>query len=161
MSKRERLAELLARVEYATEPDEELDAMIYAEFDDRSVRYADGMMLAKSRRKPHDECVLGFVDPGKKRRNFSWNGAFLGGLLGSVKPRPNVTASIDAALALVAKALPDTRFSLSRETVTGRPSYYVAAVNGAVTDIEAATPALAILAAMFRALIAQTETVAA
>lgn len=176
MGRREELEGLLRRVETASGPDIEIDALIYAAFDDRDVRYADGMMLAKSRRPPRDECVMGFVDPGKTHRHFSWEGAFLGGVRGSAGTRPDVTYSMDAALALVERKLPgcvsEIRYwphLVGGETPDNRNAYVTlmqldrdgygdsrTRVKGVGTTVP-----LAILAALLAALIAQTETVAA
>lgn len=92
------LAELLARVEAAEGPDRELDVLLHAQLsEDRKVRWQGNTLLGRSRKPPHDECILGSIDPGRVNRNFS---------AGHSKPEyPRLTASLDAVLALVERAL--------------------------------------------------------
>lgn len=94
------LQEIEKRLQEATGPDRELDALIWAELDGRDVRYEDGAVIARSRVPPHNECLLGLVDhPGRSSRNFfeadGWK-----------PPIPHVTASLDAAIALAERVLP-------------------------------------------------------
>jgi len=93
------LAGLIERVEKATGPDREIDVLLRAILvDHREVFERDTWVLGRNRRPPHDECVLGRIDPGRVARNFS---------PAYHKPeQPAYTASIDAALALVERLLP-------------------------------------------------------
>lgn len=64
------------------------------------------MLLGRSRKPPHDECVLGDIDPGEVARNFS---------AGYSKPAwPLYTSSLDAVVALVERALPGWFLTLDR-----------------------------------------------
>lgn len=75
---------------------------------------------------------------------------------------PEYTASIDAALALVEKKLPGWAWKLDR--AFGEPPYIVAVVASRPIDVtaahagEAPTAPLAILSALLRALISQSES---
>lgn len=96
------LPALLARVEKANGPDRELDARLWAEFDDRNIKEVAIVgitsigreLIAKSRRKPHDECVIG---------GWWGDGSFYT-INGDIMPK--FTATIDAALGLVELCLP-------------------------------------------------------
>lgn len=86
--------ELIARLEKATGPDRELDGRLWAEGDERDVRegecrYGRGL-LAKSRRSPRDECVIGA---------WAENGSFM--TVGQEPPLPRYTGSLDAARTLL------------------------------------------------------------
>jgi hypothetical protein len=166
------LSALIERVNKTSGPDQELDALIWAAFDGRDVRYENKMMLARSRRAPHDECVLGFVDPGKTRRNFRLAGEFIGGLHGSVKGCPEYTDSTDAVLALVEKMLPGWSYIIDARPVDRAegnvrvrlyaPSLIAATFDPPVVrcshaESHAATAALAILAALLHALKANAD----
>lgn len=86
-------SELIERLEKATGPDREIDALLWAHFDNRVVRIAYGEVIAR-KRDSLDDVRLGFVDPTPLRSNFyGWDGEAY-------------TASIDAALALVERVLP-------------------------------------------------------
>jgi len=89
------LAKLIADLESAEAGSRELDARIWAELDDRSVRQIDNLIMAKSRVAPHDECRLGTIDPGVSHRHFQ--------IAASMPPIPHYTTSLDAALTLVPK----------------------------------------------------------
>jgi hypothetical protein len=92
-TKAETLLELAERCEKAAGPDRELDVLIKSEIDGYNVRWDGNLLLAKSRRPPHDEYRLGSIDPGVKARNFrvAW----------SMPDFPRYTGSLDAALTLV------------------------------------------------------------
>ncbi len=92
-------SELIERLEKATGPDREIDALLWAHFDNRVVRIAYGEVIAR-KRDSLDDVRLGFVDPTPLRSNFyGWDGEAY-------------TASIDAALALVERVLPGFAYGL-------------------------------------------------
>lgn len=93
------LRDLLERVRAAKGSDRELDCLIWAEMHDRNVRYESGKMLAKSRRPPHDDCMLGFVDPGRVSRDFYRASNY-------DPPVPEYTRLLDDAVALVERGMP-------------------------------------------------------
>ena len=92
------IAGLRKRVEAATGADREIDVLLFAELiDNRDVRTNENnMFLGRNRKPPHDECVLGYIDPGKHARNFYT----------ARNDIPLLTASLDASLALVEKVKP-------------------------------------------------------
>lgn len=140
-------AELLARVEAASGPDREIDVLLWAELiDNRDIRYADGMVLAKSRRVPFDECRIGFIDPGKKNRNFYTAGEPSASI-------PRYTDSIDDALAVVEKVLPGQSWragnTLTRSDDLTKSGGFCRLGTG--PEYYAATPPLAIIVAVLRA----------
>jgi hypothetical protein len=140
-----RLTELLERVEAASGADRELDVLIWAQLaEDRDVRWDGNTLLGRARKPPHDECVLGTIDPGRVARNFQVGY--------SRPPYPSPTASLDAALALVDRVLP----GWCKSAVDLRPEPCEGYVweRGHVGNIQgkAPTPALAVLVAMLRAL---------
>ena len=62
---------LIRDLEEAREGDRYLDVRIMAYAEGRDVRIdQNNAVLAKSQKPPHDECLLGFVDPGKTHLNF-------------------------------------------------------------------------------------------
>lgn len=137
--------DLLERVRAATGPDRELDARIYALADDRDIREAIGpdgpwrglkMLLGRSRRPPHDECVLAIWH--RNSGEVSAQGA------------PHYTASLDAALALVERVLPDWAWSIGNLSTGGQA--YLMRKGGSMAEGKAATPPLAVLAALLVAL---------
>lgn len=104
-------SELIERLEKATGPDREIDALLWAHFDNRVVRIAYGEVIAR-KRDSLDDVRLGFVDPTPLRSNFyGWDGEAY-------------TASIDAALALVERVLPGWGYFLRHDSDSG----YVAAL---------------------------------
>ncbi|MBP8284412.1 MAG: hypothetical protein KAX46_10970 [Chromatiaceae bacterium] len=92
-------SDLIAKLSEAKEADRELDVLIQAFVEDREVRWDGNMMLGRHRQPPHDECVLGTIDPGRVARNFRAGYAN--------PPVPSYTSSVDAALALIEKRLPN------------------------------------------------------
>lgn len=88
------LAFLIEQLESAEGPSRELDAYIWAELDSWDIRVNENnQVLAKSRVGPiHDECLVGWIDPGKQQRNFT------------IHPSSSViayfTSSIDDALSI-------------------------------------------------------------
>lgn len=105
------LSALISRLEQATEGSRELDARIWAELDGRDVRINDNnIVLAKSRIAPRDECVIGWVDPGKRSNNFQ--------IHTSLRDRARYTTSLDAALSL----LPDDCLTWTLSDSPGGPS---------------------------------------
>jgi hypothetical protein len=143
ISEREKL---IARLEALSGPDREVDALLWAFFDGRTVRYDDGKMLAGNSRPPHDECLLGFIDPGKKARNFT-----------PVFPAFRVTASLDEAVALAGRLLPRKAWTLGQNV---HHRYWLASFNelnaeGEPTSLawgQSSTPVPALLAALLRSL---------
>ena len=87
------MTELLDKLRAAEEGSRELDCCISAELEDREVFFDGNTMMGRSRTPPHDQCVLGWIDPGKQARNFQAGWA--------KPPWPHYTTSIDAALTLV------------------------------------------------------------
>ena len=97
-------SELIERLEKATGPDREIDALLWAHFDNRVVRIAYGEVIAR-KRDSLDDVRLGFVDPTPLRSNFyGWDGEAY-------------TASIDAALALVERVLPGWLYGVRHTSV--------------------------------------------
>lgn len=151
------LPELLERVRAATGPDRELDVRLQAHFDGRVVRESEGMLLAKSTKPPYDECLIGRVDPGVRSRNFTIAGSC-----------PAFTASIDAAVALVERMLPNWGWTDCRRQPTFRPGdlpRYALKLTGlrASDDVigeHLTSLPLAICAALLSALIAREEAAA-
>lgn len=129
-----KLEALLERVEKATGPDRELDAMAFQGFDPH---FPEGAM----------QMHAGFIDPAN----------FATGPYTSVKA-PAYTASIDAALALVERVLPEHDWILQHTN----GGLTIACQLGPNKDRLGwgETPALAILAALLTALIAQEATCA-
>lgn len=150
------LGDLIVLLEMAKGPDRELDCLIYAEIDGRDVRYADNKLLARSRRPPHDECWLGFIDPGERARAFT-------AMNGFKPPIPAYTFSFDAARLLI----PDGFYWLVGEGRTRdmeplggaqvfRPTYLVKPISEA--EHESAIIALCIAALRARLSTAMTAT---
>lgn len=158
------LMELEKRLVEAKGWDREIDVLLWAELDGRDVRYDGDKVLAKSRKPPHDECLLGFIDPGKVSRNFS----------AADGHRPvidTVTASLDAAVALVERVLPGWWWKMEAnggqskdlQFYTARV-YTVEKIGGDADNLKERyaaapqiTPALALCLAAVRALISQGE----
>ena len=87
----ESIRKLIADLEAAPVGSRELDALIWAELDNRDVRQnQNNLILAKSRIAPHDECLLGTVDPGELSSNFQ--------IAGHTPPISHYTTSLDAKL---------------------------------------------------------------
>lgn len=137
-------AALIARLEALTGPDREVDALLWAHFDGRTVRELDGMLLARSSRPPNDECIIGFVDPGKLSSNFT-----------AREPIPNVTASLDAVIALIERELPGWAHGYDRGPQTCLafvdPHDYERRWGGARHTAKGATPAIALCIALLKA----------
>ena len=94
---KEALIALRERVREAEGADREIDALLWAEFDGRDVRWQDpGHLYAKSRQAPHDECLIAW-------RAVNGNVYVQHEMCHQITP---LTASIDAALALVERVLP-------------------------------------------------------
>lgn len=135
---REKLTELLAKVEAATGPDRELDAEIWWHFvADRAA--TDGDLLVNA-----DEIGV------PKMLDRAWGPGWR--MTGSGPAR--VTASIDASLTLAAHALPDhPGYELIGHDY--QPTFQAQIGDGLAAHVSAP---LAICSAMLRALLAQTET---
>lgn len=132
------MTDLIATLEGLTEPSREVDALILAWSENRSVRYEDGNLLAKSKHAPYDECVLGWIDPGKHDRNFTPQS----------EKQPRFTASLDAAIALVERVLPGWDYIIGH--TNGGLTIY--AQVGSREMYFGATPAIALCIALLRAL---------
>lgn len=128
----ERLRELLERVEKCEGADREIDARVYLHFvDERNVFDRD------------DGAGVCYRDFERQRRHMSWDRV------------PNYTASLDATYRLMCAALPGYGFIL-REDEDGCYGSLLYPVHNRVTPgcKKAATPTLALLAAMLQALTA-------
>lgn len=161
------LQSLLTRAQQATGADRELDVLLHAVLvEDRAIRWSGNLLLGRANNPPHDECVLGSIDPGVSARNFS---------SGYSKPTwPDYTASVDAALGLVERVLPGWVVNLT----TGDPTRVqrevrlpsVTLVPHILNDAGwklgaearrpqlAPTPALALICALLTAKIAEAST---
>ena len=145
----EKLTELKRRVDAATRPDRELDALLWAMADKRDVEIVSNALYAKHREPPHDVCVLGWIDPGKHRRNFS--------MAAFSPPIPSYTASIDAALELVGRVLPGKRRVILYTNPAHAEICKIGDWEGEQSADKDFTPPLAILSALLAALIAEGE----
>jgi hypothetical protein len=127
------LAELLARVEAATGPDRKLDCALYcATAESPFENY-------------YPDCVL----------------AVLGGFRArlEIEDVPKLTASLDAALALVERVRPEASVLMGlRQSAETRPWARVNGVTRSGADPVAETIPLALLAALLRALLASPAT---
>ena len=135
---------IVTRLKEAAEPDREIDCRIACELDGRNVRIMNGMILGRSRKPPHDECVVGYID-GKHAYTTVGNNI------------PTFTSSLDACVDLADRVLPGCVWNL----VTDFGDYAGASVStDDKTPIyterrQGATLALAFLLAIFNALLAQ------
>jgi hypothetical protein len=154
------LKALQARIRQATGPDRELDCLIPAVFDGRTIREENNMILARSSRPPYDEYLVGRIDPGRKHRNFSEPFG--------VRPSPHFTTypeGLGACVALMMEVSPDAYWSISRTALRpgmipgGSPHAYRAEVGDWGTPSKAwhDRPNHALLLAICAALIAQLE----
>lgn len=107
------LTALIERVESGTGADRELDCLIWAALDGRTIREDGQMILARNSRPPHDEYIVGWVDPGKVQRNFSEGH--------SIPPVRRYTTSLDAVLSLIEAKLPGMSWEVRRSGF-GTPS---------------------------------------
>jgi hypothetical protein len=145
------LTELLERVKEATGPDREID---------RAIALATGQL-----HEDHD-CVLDLTGARGTRlyRIDPDGGRVFGGLGDDILIRP-YTASLDAALALVERVLPEHVWTLSSGHQVGGPSSYDGYGSDVAEFIKTAdypehfgrTPALALLTATLTALAAQGD----
>jgi len=143
------LADLIERVEGATGPDREADCELWALHHGLTLEWQGTTLVAG------EEGVVGWIDPGRLARNFYTNRAKTGP--GSI---PAYTASIDAALALCERVLPEAWPGFQRNRVTDPARAWSAwleifpeGVNFPDTyDFNAPTPALALILAMLKAL---------
>ena len=132
---------LITRLVKAAEGSRELDVLIWAHDNDREVRQEKRgcviMYLAKSRQPPHDECMLGYADPGEQQLNFSPAHA---------KPDwPRYTTSLDAALTLLSE--PDIRIGIWHGTARAAFNPHTNIVDsGLVHGKDAAPRAVCIVA---------------
>lgn len=134
----ETLRALLARVEGAAGADREIDAEIALTFQIPNEHYNAPLrrpvLLPPQHHRPG---LLEYVE--------------ISGV--SARPAPEYTASVDAALALAGRFYPGAEIMLRR----GASGKWTALVVGNNTAIKLPTPALALLAALLRAKIAETE----
>ncbi|WP_127524009.1 hypothetical protein [Mesorhizobium sp. Z1-4] len=139
--------ELIERLEKLERPDREIDCLIWAHFDGRTVRESDRFILARSTRPPHDECVLGTIDPGEYSRNFQCEGYHN-------PPVPAYTASLDAAIALVEKMRPGWTWGAGTTDMEQHPFAAQVRQKGVITSDHdysfGPTPAIALLLALLR-----------
>jgi hypothetical protein len=84
---------LIERLEKATGPDRELDAMLYVIVVQERQWREDGMIIY-AQKSPRDLWRVGYIDPGEHSRNFSFSELSVATMV------PTYTSSIDAALAL-------------------------------------------------------------
>lgn len=138
------LASLLARVEAATGPDRETDAAIWLHFTPGATRWSTRVRHAKT--------------------GHEWDVDETRDATGYLVTVPDYTASLDAALALVERTLPSWMVSLLLSREHGR--HFASVRNGSIINPdkiegtgEATTPALALLAALLKALQAQPNRI--
>jgi hypothetical protein len=153
------LTELREKAERATGPDREIDAAMWAIASGWTLTYlANNIIVAD---KPGEvQRVIGWIDPGQVSRNASIHRDDI----------PRVSASIDAALALVERNLPGWVWQLSK--IDGVPSraplpdcearVWIPSIRTRNLRVESAngqgaTPPLAILSALLRALESQEQ----
>lgn len=142
--------DLVERVESGTGSDRELDCLIDAALDGRSISESGNMILARNSRPPHDTYILGWIDPGKTSRNFSEGP--------SRPPVPRYTASLDAVVSLIEQKLPGwewLKHEPGRMWVAMKPIGYRVKLSGS-----GSSDARALLAACLRAIEAQARTLA-
>ena len=155
------LQSLLERVEKATGPDREIDCVLRAVLDGYTVREESNQIIARCNAKPHDEYMIGAIDPGREQRNFTeWRC--------QTWEAPHATSSLDAVLALVEEKLPGADWMLNSGKTRPNEPRYGAGINfrptpdGAFVHVaESEHAPLALLAALLRALIAQQKEVKA
>lgn len=163
------LSDLLARVEGATGPDREIDAAVMFDLFAKPVGARDdGGPTGYLWPEDNPSWNFGIRFPGKDREWFTAARQKIDGetltiwrddawvLMNSLRIPP-LTASVDAAIALVERTLPGWRWVVRRAYPEddGRPLHvsYVEQVDGENFGAIAPTPALAILAALLRALL--------
>ena len=139
---REQLTDLLERVEGATGADREIDALFVAVLNNAQLRPYP----------PSDD-----FGPKNRWQFWSLDGAHFLGNEGTPKFKVEpITASLDAALALLARVLPGrvVRLSISERVSTAQ-------LTSPLRDDRArhagSTPALALLSAMLRAMLEMTD----
>lgn len=140
----ETLRQLLARVEGAAGADREIDAEIALTFQIPNEHYNAPL------RRP-------VLSPPQHHRPGLLEYVEISGV--SARPAPEYTASVDAALALVGRVMPGWELLISDEG--DEPDKWVASMGPrhTFTSYEGVgpTPALALLAALLRAKIAETD----
>jgi hypothetical protein len=137
---------LIARVEQATGPDQEIDAMLHVIVAERREWQVEGYVFyAKRTEAPHDVYRVGSIDPGITARNFSPSSPF-----------PPYSYSIDAAKALKDRMLPGQAMAMGDMAFTNHPKGPWATVwtldGSPKWNAEAATAPLAIVLATLKAL---------
>ncbi|KUL94365.1 hypothetical protein DK26_15270 [Bosea sp. WAO] len=140
--------ELIERVEKGEGADRELDCLLVAILDGRTIREDGSMILARNSRPPHDEYIVGWIDLGETRRNFSEGH--------SVPPVRRYTASLDAVLTLIEEKLPGwTWYVQTYEGVPTEAAMWPPKTPGGLTIEKhsgfTTSPARALLAAFLRA----------
>lgn len=148
--------DLVERVESGTGGDRELDCLLDAALDGRSISESGNMILARNSRPPHDTYILGWIDPGKTSRNFSEGPAR--------PPVPRYTTSLDAVVSLFEQRLPGWCWQTKRGFVCEAIVWQVCRDyddEGCPTiGAHSVSPARALLAACLRATQSQAGTLA-
>jgi hypothetical protein len=127
--------DLIARLEKATGPDRKLDARICAYIEDREITFdSSGAMLGRSRRSPHDQCILW----RPRGPDYKFVKAY--------------TGSIDAAVSLLPRGCGFDLFFPSRGVETDKSEAQVWRWPQRRAVCWAATPALALCGAIMKAL---------
>lgn len=135
------LTALIERVGKLTGPDREVDALLWAFFDNRMVRDGEGFrVLARSNRPPHDECILFVRSP-------------IHGIICDryhKPPLPAYTRSLDDVVRLVKVRLPGAKIMVNNWPGGNLPC--AARVGRDSEDSRGPTLAIALLSALLRAL---------
>ena len=152
MATRDELQALLPRVKAATGADRHADVLLWALDRGLSLEWQGSTLVAGH------EGVIGWRDPGEHSDNFYTNRDTHGP--GSI---PAYTASVDAALALIGRALPGACWRVEKSCEYPGLSFRTHQFTGYCGDwgaparAEGPTPALALLAALIEAKIAETD----
>lgn len=147
------LADLLARVEAATAPDRELDARLHVALHPHEHGMIHPGRPDGSRGSSHGP--LSGMDWDAWSRLAKHRGSDLG-MVANHGLWPDYTASLNAALTLVERALPGWDYRVERDEGVHKAGVWRSGTYfGGYGTESAPTPALALLAALLRALIAK------